>query len=381
MIRELHDEADRALMQGRVDDALIILNRLVTEHANNFTAWMKLATLYRQRGEIGRALDAVNSALQAKPNEFLALLLKGSLHQQGGEQSRAAEVYQAALFHAQDFPQLPAPVLQQLDRARTFLANYRSDVVRQMQSLRDLEDKQAARAYRFLDNVLERRQIYHQQPTHYRYPGLPDIEYFDFAYLELKQRLRKAYPLIRAEFEALMTAHGDRQRPYVDFAPGQPMGQWEALNRSADWNAFHLIRHGEPDPVNASACPHTMSIFANSDQPDVAGITPNLMFSLLAPRTRIPAHHGVANFRVLVHLPIIVPGECFFRVGADTRPWVEGEPWVFDDTIEHEAWNDSDQLRVVLIGDLWRPELDSLDRAVIRDFFTAQAVSSELGAL
>lgn len=381
MTRELHVQADRALMQGRVDDALYMLEQLVKEHADDFPAWMKLATLYRQHRQIERALDAVNSALQAKPNEFLALLLKGSLHQQAGEMSRAAEVYQAALFHAQDYPQLPPPILQQLERAQTFLRDYRSDVVGQMRSLRNLEGEHAAKANRFLDNVLERRPVYHQEPTHYRYPGLPDIEYLDFAYLEFRHRLREAYPVIRAEFEALLATHGERQRPYVDFAPGQPMGQWEALNRSADWNAFHLIRHGEPDPVNALACPSTMAVFANAGQPDVAGITPNLMFSLLAPRTRIPAHHGVANFRVLVHLPIIVPGECFFRVGADTRPWVEGEPWIFDDTIEHEAWNDSEQLRVVLIGDLWRPELDHLDRSVIRDFFTAQAVSSEIGAL
>lgn len=381
MSQELHAQADHALMQGRVNEARAMLEGLVAAQADDFAAWMKLATLYRRDGRAEQALGAVNAALDARPNEFLALLLKGSLHEQVREPDRAAEVYRAALFHAQAMPQLPPPIMQQLERARAFLADYRADVVGQMQSLAGLDPEHAARARRLIDNVMDHRPVHHQQPTHYRYPGLPDVEYFDFAYPALKQRLREAYPVIRAEFAALMAAHADRQRPYVDFAPGQPVGQWAGLNRSSSWNAFHLIRHGEPDPVNAAACPGTMAAFAGPDQPDVGGITPNLMFSLLAPRTRIPPHHGVANFRVLVHLPIIVPGECYFRVGGDTRPWVEGEPWVFDDTIEHEAWNDSDQLRVVLIGDLWRPELDAQDRAIVRDFIGALAVSGELGAL
>ena len=83
----------------------------------------------------------------------------------------------------------------------------------------------------------------------------------------------------------------------------------------------------------------------------------------------------------MCHLPRIVPPNCRFRVGADTREWVVGEPWIFDDTIEHEAWNDSDRLRVVLIGDLWRPELDDQDRAIVLDFMQAQASGGQIGAL
>jgi aspartate beta-hydroxylase len=115
----------------------------------------------------------------------------------------------------------------------------------------------------------------------------------------------------------------------------------------------------------------------------IPGLGPNLMFSLLAPHTHIPAHHGVANFRVVCHVPLLIPAGCRFRVGADTRAWAPGEPWIFDDTIEHEAWNDSDELRVVLIGDLWRPELDDQDRLIVTDFMAAQGLVSgnELGAL
>ena len=98
------------------------------------------------------------------------------------------------------------------------------------------------------------------------------------------------------------------------------------------------------------------------------------MFSLLAPHTHIPAHTGVANTRLVCHLPLIVPPGCRFRVGESVREWREGEAFVFDDTIEHEAWNDSDKLRVVLILDLWPPALGEAERAAVSAVIAAAGV-------
>lgn len=378
---EHHRRADQAMALGDFDQAAQCLERAVDADPEDFDGWMKLAALRRRAGNPAEALDAVNSALGAQPNAFLALLLKGQLHEVLGEGGRAAEVYRAALFHTEGPADLPAALVPQLDRARRYLDLYRSGIEEAMPGLAKLDPVHGAKARRFLENVLDRRPIHRQEPTHYQYPGLPDIEFFDFHYVELRQRLRELYPAIRTELEGLLTAHADRQQPYVDFAPGQPMAQFAPLNRNPDWNAFHLIRFGEIDRELADACPVTMAAFAGGEQPDIAGLTPNLMFSLLAPHTRIPAHVGVANFRVLVHLPLIIPGQCFFRVGGETREWVEGEPWIFDDSMSHEAWNDSDQLRVILIGDLWRPELDEIDRQVVRELFNAQTFNSEIGAL
>ncbi len=89
------------------------------------------------------------------------------------------------------------------------------------------------------------------------------------------------------------------------------------------------------------------------------------MFSLLKPKTRIPPHNGVTNVRLVTHLALIIPDGCGFRVGNQSRQWVPGKAWVFDDTIEHEAWNDSDKLRVVLIFDIWHPQLTPPERAMI----------------
>jgi aspartyl/asparaginyl beta-hydroxylase (cupin superfamily) len=99
------------------------------------------------------------------------------------------------------------------------------------------------------------------------------------------------------------------------------------------------------------------------------------MFSLLAPRTRIPPHVGVSNARLVCHLPLIVPEGCWFRVGAETRAWTSGEAFVFDDTIEHEAMNDSDALRVVFIFDIWHYDLGEAERESV-----AALIGSEGGA-
>jgi len=165
----------------------------------------------------------------------------------------------------------------------------------------------------------------------------------------------------------------------VKYADSEPLAQWRELNHSRDWTAIHLIERGETVAANAAHCPATMAFLQGMEQPWVSGCGANAMFSLLAPQTTIPAHVGVANFRLLCHLPLIVPGKCWFRVGAETRDFEQGKAWVFDDTIEHEAQNETDQLRVILIFDLWHPDLSPAEREAITA--TVAAAAMPVGAL
>jgi len=102
---------------------------------------------------------------------------------------------------------------------------------------------------------------------------------------------------------------------------------------------------------------------------DVPGKNPSVLFSLLRPGVRIDPHHGLVNYRLIAHLPLIVPEGCSLRVGNERRFWDEGKLLIFDDSIEHEAENPSDRLRVVLLFDIWRPELSGSDRKFIRALF------------
>ena len=87
------------------------------------------------------------------------------------------------------------------------------------------------------------------------------------------------------------------------------------------------------------------------------------LFSLLKPGTHIKPHHGLLNTRLIVHLPLIAPPGCALRVGSQTREWEVGKAFIFDDSIEHEAWNRGQSTRVVLLFEMWRPEI-SLDEPV-----------------
>ncbi|MGH7024272.1 MAG: aspartyl/asparaginyl beta-hydroxylase domain-containing protein, partial [Caulobacteraceae bacterium] len=153
--------------------------------------------------------------------------------------------------------------------------------------------------------------------------------------------------------------------PYIQYPPGVPIDQWSELNHSLDWSAFHFWLYGERVEANCQLCPRTVAALDLIDMPRVPGRSPAAMYSILRPRTRIPPHTGVANTRLVLHLPLVVPEGCGFRVGGETRPWREGEAWVFDDTIEHEAWNDSDEPRAVLITDVWSPRLSGEERELI----------------
>jgi aspartyl/asparaginyl beta-hydroxylase (cupin superfamily) len=152
---------------------------------------------------------------------------------------------------------------------------------------------------------------------------------------------------------------------------GTPDSHWTPLDQNMDWGACFLWEYGQPNRQVIERCPRTAEVIASIPGATIPGRAPNAFFSLLRPRTRIPPHTGVTNTRAIVHLPLIVPEGCGFRVGGETRSWVEGQPLAFDDTIEHEAWNDSDSLRAVLILDCWNPHLTEAERQIITRYFDA----------
>jgi aspartate beta-hydroxylase len=120
-----------------------------------------------------------------------------------------------------------------------------------------------------------------------------------------------------------------------------------------------------------------MAALAAAPQPDQPGRTPTAMFSLLQPGTHIPPHTGVSNARLVVHLPLVVPPGCRFRVGNDIREWMPGEAWVFDDTVEHEAWNDGSEARAILMFDIWHPQLSLAERGALTAMATGIAAFSQ----
>jgi aspartyl/asparaginyl beta-hydroxylase (cupin superfamily) len=196
-------------------------------------------------------------------------------------------------------------------------------------------------------------------------PRLPAIPFFDRSHFPWIEALEAQTDEIRRELEAALATAQGAFNPYIAYAPGQPVNQWGELNHSDRWSTLDLWKSGAPALENQAMCPATTAALAEVDLARIEGLCPNVMFSALAPRTRIPPHHGETNARVIAHLPLVVPENCEYRVGFDRIQWRPGEVIVFDDTLEHEAYNGSDSLRTVLIFDVWNPLLSEDDRAIV----------------
>ena len=238
-----------------------------------------------------------------------------------------------------------------------------------------LDERHRDRLNRFAANTARRTRHFHQEPTDFHFPGLPEIEFHDPSQFPGVREIEAATDEIRGEYEALVKLRTAELVPYSQYPEHVPLGQWKELNNSLDWTAIHLLQNGRAVDANAEHCPRTLELLSDLPQPQIKGASPNAMFSLLAPKTHIPPHTGVANVRLVAHLPLIVPAGCGFRCGGTTCEWRVGEVFVFDDTIEHEAWNDSDELRVVLIFDLWATALDAIDRDGAARLISAKGVS------
>jgi aspartyl/asparaginyl beta-hydroxylase (cupin superfamily) len=214
--------------------------------------------------------------------------------------------------------------------------------------------------------VAGRSAPYRQEANQLYVPRLPAIPFYDRSLFPWAADLEAKTDVIRAELQAALAKESREFSPYIAIQPGLPVDQWADLNRSTRWSHYRLWRHGRPDEAHLAQCPETRKALEAVDMAAIDGLCPNAMFSALAPHTEIPPHTGETNARLVVHLPLIVPDKCTYRVGFEHRTWKEGELLIFDDTIEHMARNDSDELRVVLIFDIWNPLLSKDEREMVK---------------
>lgn len=142
----------------------------------------------------------------------------------------------------------------------------------------------------------------------------------------------------------------------------------QALAEGGEWGDVTLLFNGMKHKTNCARCPRTAALLERLE--DVAGMTKgSAYFSLLQPGSHLTAHCGPSNLRLRCHLGIRVPEGARIRVGDETRAWKEGECLLFDDSFDHEVWQDGAEPRLVLIVDVWHPGLNTHDkrRAHMRD--------------
>lgn len=196
-----------------------------------------------------------------------------------------------------------------------------------------------------------------QRPMFY-VPGVSAIPFYDDFHdkpgFEWARPLEKAFDDIKGEVENILDKDGVGFQNY----------QAEDTQMIQGWNTYNLFFFGKKFEDNCARCPKTTALlesFPNFEKD-------HIMFSALNPRSHIPPHFGPMNGILRVHLPLIVPDGCYMHVGPEIRKVEAGKLLVFDDAFYHEAWNHTDELRVILFLNFWHPDFRPQDYPVLERF-------------
>lgn len=319
----------------------------------------------------------IDALLEREPRNIEALVRKGELREAVGDDRAAHAFFNAALGAAAAAQPLPISMRSAIERAQTGIGRGRAYFERHLESsLSEAGFPPGKRPPRFqesLDLMLGRKQttLELQQPTSYYFPGLPQRRYYERSELAWAGEIEAAADAIREELLAYLARAGDHFSPYIVSDPSRPRTDVHGLLDNPDWSTLYIWEKGGRVAALAENFSRTLNAVEQLDLPHITVRAPSILFSRLAPGARIPPHHGVMNARLICHLPLIVPPGCGFRVAGETRQWREGELLVFDDTAQHEAWNDGSSNRIILIFDVWRPEIEPEERRAITALFQA----------
>ena len=187
---------------------------------------------------------------------------------------------------------------------------------------------------------------YLQRPLEHLDRSLEGRPFWSSRELPAARALEDAYPENLAELLALRRGGA------------QPFAKYESRVVSAGgWSDVQFYAGCRYDRANCDLCPTTARVVASRPEFNTV-IHGSHFFSRLTPGTHLDAHCGPSNFRLRCHLGLLVPDGLLIRCGGETRTWRAGECLIFDDSYEHEVWHEGSEDRIVLICDMWHPQLD-----------------------
>ncbi|XP_055142243.1 aspartyl/asparaginyl beta-hydroxylase isoform X24 [Symphalangus syndactylus] len=170
-------------------------------------------------------------------------------------------------------------------------------------------------------------------------------------YTELVKSLERNWKLIRDEGLAVM-----------DKAKGLFLPEDENLREKGDWSQFTLWQQGRRNENACKGAPKTCTLLEKF--PETTGCRRGqIKYSIMHPGTHVWPHTGPTNCRLRMHLGLVIPKEgCKIRCANETKTWEEGKVLIFDDSFEHEVWQDASSFRLIFIVDVWHPELTPQQR-------------------
>jgi aspartyl/asparaginyl beta-hydroxylase (cupin superfamily) len=365
---------------GQWQPAAELLEGPATAPSASYGAMAKLAICRAALGEHRAAAGMFEAALADRPGEFPLRLAFAESLDAAGDAAAALPEYFRALHDAQargrwlDDASTPPLLRERVKQAMQIVDRGRSALFAQV-----MQPHVAAFGRDSLARVGEALELYlgtrippeqdpRQKPKFFWVPGLPATPYFDRGLFDWYHALEGAADAIRGELREVLA----RERELTPFLVIDDKAAEEAYLAgnpdSRAWDAFFFHRHGERFDAHLRDCPRTAAALDAVPLTRIDAHAPEVLFSVLAAQTHIKPHHGVTNTRVVTHLPLLIPeGDCKLVVGGIEHAWQPGRCITFDDTFLHEAWNRSDQTRVVLILDTWNPYLSAEECIVMKD--------------
>lgn len=372
--------ADRHAARGETDRVLALLQAAGPVAQSQPAVASRMGAAQLARGNFADAVIELQRALQHAPRMFVERLRLGIALEQCGRGHEALVAYFMAIQTAQAqgrwlSDETTAPGLRDLVRyamryvntGRHALFAGALEPLRERYGRSELTRVEHALAIYFGEQPAEIPDP-RQQPKFLYFPDVPSQPFYPRERFPWLDTLEAATETVRGELRQVL----QHEQALESFLGVQTPQEAQAMLRSsrgqdAAWDAYFFYRHGERYDEHCARCPQTVALLDALPLVRISGHAPETLFSVLRPGTHILPHRGVTNTRLVTHLPLIVPADCALRVGGEEHAWQEGRCVVFDDTFEHEAWNRSEETRVVLIFDTWNPDLSEAERAAVTD--------------
>lgn len=372
-----------AMDRGDAARAVELLERTRSTEPDNPHLANHLALAYAASGRIAAARTLLEQTVARSPDFHPAWLLLGQVRESLGDTLAANRAWFQAIQQAQkkglwlDEKTTPPRMLQQVLYAMEKTRSGRREFLfASFENLRQQHGSALKRVERALTGYLREWDATpsdsRQRPKFLFFPDIPNAPYHDPLLQPWAKKLLAAYPEIRAE--ALQLLNEDQVfQPFLQFKEGDPVEDYlSGDGPKRAWDAFFFYRHGKRYDDNHARCPQTSAMLESIELCRIPDQAPEICFSILTPGSHIMPHYGVTNTRLVMHLPLIVPADCALNiVDAGEHHWREGELMMFDDTFQHEAWNRSDQTRVILLMDCWNPYLTEVEKLAIKQLIEA----------
>lgn len=371
--QEVNQRATQAmsdLRSGKAGEAVNGFSTIIRDGYQDRDIWLGLAIASQANRDPDLMLNALDHVLEDDPANLRALLMKGDHLWSTGEHSSAVTLFNLIRKLVPDPQRLPEAARPDVQRAFDRLAEHNANLQKHVSSALDpaIAEVAAAGRARFehaRDLLFAKRRRFIQDPRAFYYPDLPAQQFYETDAFDWTHKLLAAETQIRDEFSALLQSP-DLFTPYIHATGNAPVNRNHPLLDNPDWSAVHLVRNGVVDDVVASMMPSVLPALEGAPLEEIDGRGPTVLVSRLAAGAKIAPHTGYLNTRLTCHLPLIIPDGCALRCGNETRHWKRGEMLIFNDSIHHEAWNNSSEGRYVIIFFVWRPELDIAERGLIK---------------